>query len=1661
MNRLTRSFLTVLSAAALGCGSSTEAPATVADTGAPADTGADGVPDTGPAEDLGGGSDAAADIAQDANEPSDSSGAAPVVADLTFSPTTTLLGESVDVKGTVRITDADGDLSHWFVRFVRPDGTEEMPLQGGFPQSKRDAQLSWSRNLVAPDQLGDYRVELWADDLAGNVSAVVSGIVTVTDEAPPSPVPELEQLNFFPNTAKAGVEIHYAGSVVVRDNDGDLETFYARFRLPDGSASETFTYPVTGLPNPKAGVIDIDVLYTAPVAGDYAVELWVDDAAGNQSNTVGEAIVIEENNVFVNTPPTAANLVFTPTSVTHGKDFFLEVSFDAADVDGNLRGFAMDVLRPDGTKLTPPWTALVPGGNLTDSTVTFKRYLEPDVAGDYTISITVDDKELAKSNVVSGTLTIVAVPDSPPVATKLEHAPSTAKTGLTVNYHGRVGFTDINGDPKELRMRMRLPDGTTTADTVFPVTGIANLTAANILYDLDYKADTAGVYTLEGRVVDKSGNESNVVSGTITLTAPPQPVNAGPTATDLFVTPESASTGQSVAISGTFLASDEDGDLRIRHARIRRPDDTTTTTATSVISGPSGQLSATVTFTLWLTAAVPGTYEVEAWVTDSTDTASNVVTWPLIVTDPALSAPVAANLTVTPSTANTGVATSLSGSADASDLEGDVNSLLVRIRRPDGVLTAPVTTPVTGVGTHGYALNYQPPLAGSYAVEAWFSDAAGNTSNTVSASFTVTSVPKAQNSVPLATNLVFSPATAAKGLAATFSGTFDASDVDADLATMHLRFKKPGGTGLTEVSAPIGLADGSGGQVGFNLPLTPDTTGNWTLEAYAKDSKGAKSTTLSGTFVVSNPPSTVPVATSVTVTPGTAEAGAPVTYSGELAFTDLDGDPTTLHLRFKRPGGTVSAETAIPVGLLADPTAGTIAYSLTYTPTVAGTYTLEAWVKDTLGQKSNTVTAATTASAPAQAPNTAPSVEALVFSPTAAEQGKAITVTGSFVASDIDKNWATARYRFRRPNGSALPEASVSITATLTGKDSGEITFSRALTPDAAGTWAFEVKLVDAAGALSNTASGELVVSAVAVPSDTAPELVRLSAQPLSLLIDQAKTLSGLIELRDLDGDHEAVRLSLRTPAGELHTETFVPLADFDGDVNVEVSFTLDVTLTEVGEHTLEAQAIDLEGQESNVLALTVVGTDLSNVNSACAATELDCTGEGFCYDVNSTTCEYLDGKQVTLDACDEVGSTGSVAACVSSIEDTSSPYAFTDSNCSFVQFWSNPTVFPIDCRCPDAGFEAPCRRPYELPSTITFGEGPRPRNLATEMRLWNGPILGREWFVPAFWKTASKPNQTMIYAIHLDTGARRYFSGTYNDPANGLTRVAEGPDFVQVMDMDVGPDGQFYAVGASSEIAHPKIWRVDPTNGNRTLIFDAATAPASALCPNGSTLPGLKTVQMAAQGWAIDSQGRFYFSMVNQPGPSIVRIAADGQTCDYLTSIVDIPSNSRSNVGGGYDDIQHDFRAFHIKDGKLYTVSGYLFVEVDLATGSRKLLSKATDLGNIGTGPINAEGLGDKWTRWDPYRNIFWTVGALGGSSAVAVDPASGNRFTWPCWHPKLGGPMPACGGTGKALIPGYLNFGGFAIDPEGDHALYFAHDLFAIVKYDPKTGNAYTFSL
>lgn len=95
--------------------------------------------------------------------------------------------------------------------------------------------------------------------------------------------------------------------------------------------------------------------------------------------------------------------------------------------------------------------------------------------------------------------------------------------------------------------------------------------------------------------------------------------------------------------------------------------------------------------------------------------------------------------------------------------------------------------------------------------------------------------------------------------------------------------------------------------------------------------------------------------------------------------------------------------------------------------------------------------------------------------------------------------------------------------------------------------------------------------------------------------------------------------------------------------------------------------------------------------------------------------------------------------------------------------------------------------------------------------------------------------------------------------------------------------------------------------------------------------------------------------------------------------------------------------------------IVGNKLLEVDLATGDRKRISNAKD---------------------------------VGGPGAVVVDLTTGDHTTWPCWHPA-------------PLIPAYLSYGVMIIEPLPPHDLRFAHDLFSVVKCEVKTRSSHILSL
>ena len=582
--------------------------------------------------------------------------------------------------------------------------------------------------------------------------------------------------------------------------------------------------------------------------------------------------------------------------------------------------------------------------------------------------------------------------------------------------------------------------------------------------------------------------------------------------------------------------------------------------------------------------------------------------------------------------------------------------------------------------------------------------------------------------------------------------------------------------------------------------------------------------------------------------------------------------------------------------------------------------------------------------------------------------------------------------------------------------------------------------------------------------SDTAPKITRFFVSPVRIQLGNNEKLGGTVDFEDPDGDVERLVLQLTGPSGEPEAPLEFELPELVGQTkgNIDIPET-DLTVMASGTYRVDAWLEDGQSQRSNIMdrEIEVIITQ----TSACGLDSTMCGDGEFCYDVMAPTCEYATEHNLTLPECAELTDEAPVAAgCRSSLEDpASSPYK--EHQCEFVQFWSNPTNLMADCRCGDANVHIDrCSRPVDQPLEVSFGEGPQMRAVSSGIiDNGQGDVIGRELYMPMSWSDGTTQDSGMIFAINLDTGDRRHISGTHVDPREGIKEVGSGDPFTEIFQVVAGEDGMLYVIGSKTEAGEPRIWMVDPDSGERTLLYDAETVEEEKRCANGNLNPGGRTdLQLHPGSFAVDGDGNFYISGLptSLPGPAIVKIDRQTNQCDYVTLVaVGGTLNEAESVGGGYSQVQFPFRGLEWNDGKLYAISNTQLHEIDPATGDRRLLSNAKTTGGLGSGPVADEGLGNYWTVYDKHHDVFWTVGG-GGGFVVAVDPESGDRFTFPCWHPGLGIQGSLCNTTGK-MVPGSLDNGGLVVDPDNPRNLFILHDLISVVRYDKQTSNAITFSL
>jgi hypothetical protein len=370
-------------------------------------------------------------------------------------------------------------------------------------------------------------------------------------------------------------------------------------------------------------------------------------------------------------------------------------------------------------------------------------------------------------------------------------------------------------------------------------------------------------------------------------------------------------------------------------------------------------------------------------------------------------------------------------------------------------LTVPITmlTATDAVGVTGYLVkesstnptssasgwsaskptSYTFASAGSKMLYAWAKDAAGNVSNSLSASTTITLPPAPDTSAPTMT--AFSIPASSTSLTVPISTLTATDDTGVTGYLVNESSTKPAsGTSGWSVSKPASYTFGS--------------AGSKTLYAWAKDAAGNVSNSLSASTTIALPPA--PDTTAPTISAFTIPA---TSTSLTVSITSLVASDNT------GVTGYMLSESSTK------PSAGgagwTASSPSSYTFGSEGAKTLYAFAKDAAGNVSNSRSASTTITLPTSTDTTAPTVTAFTIPPTSSSLTVSIS---AFTASD---NVATTGYLVTE--SSSKPEAGA---AGWKSSAPGNYTFGSAGAKMLYG-WA-----KDAAGNVSSPKSAQTTITA-------------------------------------------------------------------------------------------------------------------------------------------------------------------------------------------------------------------------------------------------------------------------------------------------------------------------------------------------------------------------------------------------------------------------------------------------------------------------------------------------------------------------------------------------------------------------------------------------------
>ncbi len=557
----------------------------------------------------------------------------PPVADA-GSGSTVVTGQPASIDGSAS-TDPDSDpLTYTWSVSGQPLGS----TGGAF------ADASAAATTFTPDIPGDFELTLTIDDGRGGVD---SASITVTSDGTPTADADADDEDI-----NLGATVTLDASASSDPESGAITYSWAITAAPAGSTA--------ALSDPSAESPTI----TPDVRGDFTFTVTVSDGRSDASDSV---------TVSVNGLPIA------------------NAGADATVLDGataNLDGSSSS--DPEGASLSYSWAVTsAPAGSLATlaGSTTATPEITPDVAGDYVITLTVDD-----GNGATATDAVTITLDGAPVADA--GSDQTVDQGDTVNLDGTNSSDPENG---ALTYLWALTPPTNSGAS------LSDDTAASP----SFIADLGGTYTVELLVSDAAGNTSAVDSVTVFANANQAPTaNAG---ADQTVT-----AGDTVNLDGSG-STDPENDVITYLWDLTPPAGSTATLSDDTAETPS------------FTADLAGDYTVDLIVEDSfgNTSAADSVT---ITADPANQAPTAdagADQAV-----NTGATVNLDGTG-SSDPENDALTYLWD-------LTPPAGSSATLSDDSSATPSFTADIAGTYTADLIVDDGNGGTSAVDSVTITVT-----------------------------------------------------------------------------------------------------------------------------------------------------------------------------------------------------------------------------------------------------------------------------------------------------------------------------------------------------------------------------------------------------------------------------------------------------------------------------------------------------------------------------------------------------------------------------------------------------------------------------------------------------------------------------------------------------------------------------------------------------------------------------------------------------------------------------------------------------------------------------------------------------------------------------------------------------------